>query len=310
MVEREIALLRTLTALAWADGIVTPEESAMLDRAAVALGLPAHEREALIRLRREPVPLDRFEELARELRALVSSDEERRQVLAQARALVAADQIVAPEESRWLDLLERILRAGETPSLFARVRAVLAGARGEGGGIPAAPREELERRILGGLLARRVLRAGGVEDPAAFEAGVGRFLAATGLTPGEMDEVLATVQRNETRDDDRQRLCASVNRITDHEGRLEVLAALFAAGRQVRVDVRAAETELRLIANYLWIEPQEFVRVRSQAVGRALDGAPIDPGPVDGAPIVPGPVVVGPIDPGPVGGESAPGVVT
>lgn len=284
MVEREIALLRTLTALAWADGMVTPEESAMLDRAAVAFGLPAREREALVRLRGEPIPLDRFEELARELRALVSSEEERRQVLAQARALVTADQIVAPEESRWLEVLERILGAGETPSLFARVRAVLAGVRSEGGGAAAPPREDLERRILGGLLARRVLRAGDVADPAAFEAGVGRFLAATGLTPGERDEVLATVQRNEARDDDRQRLCASVNRITDHEGRLELLAALFAAGRQVPVNVRAAETELRLIANYLWIEPQEFVRVRSQAVGRAPGGEPTGPAPVGGAP--------------------------
>jgi hypothetical protein len=35
----------------------------------------------------------------------------------------------------------------------------------------------------------------------------------------------------------------------------------------VDVDVRAAETELRLIANYLWIEPQEYVRLRSQAPG-------------------------------------------
>ena len=298
MVEREIALLRTLTALAWADGIVTPEESAMLDRAAIAFGLPAHEREALIHLRREPIPLDRFEDLARDLRALVSSEEERRQVLAQARALVAADLIVAPEESRWLDLLERILRAGETPSLFARVRAELAGVRGEGGAIPVAPREDLERRILGGLLARRVLRAGGVADPAAFEAGVGRFLAATGLTPGERDEVLVTVQQNETRDDDRQRLCASVNRITDHEGRLELLAALFAAGRQVKVDVRAAETELRLIANYLWIEPQEYVHLRSQEAARAPDGVPIGSGSV----------VAEATDPGSVGRAPAPEV--
>lgn len=300
MVEQEIALLRTLTALAWADGVVTPEESALLDRAAVEFGLPPHEREALLRLRGEPVPLDRFEELARELRSLVSSEDERRQVLAQARALVAADQTVAPQESRWLDLLERILRAGETPSLFARVRAVLAGVRGEGGGTLATPREDLERRILGGLLARRVLRAGDVADPAAFEAGVGRFLAATGLTPGETDEVLATVQRNETRDDDRQRLCAAVNRITDHEGRLELLAALFAAGRQVHVDARAAETELRLIANYLWIEPQEYVRLRSQTVSGASAGEVLRGGPAAGSRI----------GPGPVGGVSTPGAAT
>jgi uncharacterized tellurite resistance protein B-like protein len=285
MVERELALLRTLTALAWADGVVTPEESAMLDRAAAAFGLPANEREALVRLRSAPIPLDRFEELAHALRALVSSEEERRQVLAQAHALVAADQTIAPEESRWLDVLERILRAGETPSLFARVRAVLAGVRGEGCASPTVPRESLERRVLGGLLARRVLRAGGVQDPAAFEAGVGRFLAATGLTSAELDEVLSTVQRNEKRDDDRQRLCASVNRITDHEGRLELLAALFAAARQANIDVNAAETELRLIANYLWIEPQEYVHLRSQGLGKAPGGGPIEPRPVGGGPV-------------------------
>jgi hypothetical protein len=52
----------------------------------------------------------------------------------------------------------------------------------------------------------------------------------------------------------------------------------------VPVNVRAAETELRLIANYLWIEPQEFVRVRSQSVGKVPGSAPIGPGPVGGAP--------------------------
>jgi uncharacterized tellurite resistance protein B-like protein len=269
MMEREIALLRTLTALAWADGVVTPEESAMLDRAAAAFGLPESERAALVRLRAVPIPLDRFEELARELRVLASTDADRRDVLARARALIAADQAVAPEELRWLDLLERILRAGETPSLFARVRAVLAGVRCEQGETSAVGREDLERRVLGGLLARRVLRAGGVEDPAAFESGVGRFLAATGLTPGQMQEVLATVQGNETRDDDRQRLCASLNRITDHEGRLDVLAALFAAARQMNLGLQMVETELRLIANYLWIEPQDYVRLRSQGAGGA-----------------------------------------
>lgn len=284
MVEREIALLRTLTALAWADGIVTPEESAMLDRAAVAFGLPAPEREALALLRRDPLPLDRFEELARELRALVSSEDERREVLSRARALVAADNTVTPEESRWLDLLERILRAGETPSLFARVRAVLAGVRCEGGRMPAAAPEDLERRILGGLLARRVLRAGGVEDPAAFEAGVGRYLAATGLTSVEVAEVLTTVQRNETRDDDRQRLCAGINRITDHEGRLALLAALFTAGRSVTLSAGAAETELRLVANYLWIEPQEFVRSRAEAALSMPEGKEIGTGPAGASP--------------------------
>lgn len=161
MVDREIALLRTLTALAWADGAVTPEESALLDRAAVEFGLPVEEREALVRLRLDPIPLDRFEDLARALRESVSTEDGRRWVLDQARALVGADQVVTPQESRWLGALDSILRAGDTPSLFARVRAVLAGVRGEGVRAPAAPREDLERRILGGLLARRVLRAGG-----------------------------------------------------------------------------------------------------------------------------------------------------
>jgi uncharacterized tellurite resistance protein B-like protein len=284
MLEREIAMLRTLTALAWADGVVTPEESTMLDRAAVDLGLPADEREALTRLRREPIPLDRFEELARELRLLVFSEEERRQLLAQAHALVAADHQVAPEESRWLDLLERILRAGETPSLFARVRAVLAGGRGDGGGAPVVSQDAEERRILGGLLARRVLRAGGVEDPLAFATGVGRFLVVTGLDPRDVEGALVAVQRNETRGDDRQRLCASVNRITDHEGRLALLAALFAAWRQVPGGASAAETELRLIANYLWIEPQEFVRLRAEAAGGARGGETAGPSPAGGAP--------------------------
>jgi uncharacterized tellurite resistance protein B-like protein len=282
MVERELALLKTLTALAWADGIVTPEESAMLDRAAGALGLSAAERQALASLRSEPVPLDQFEELARGLRTLVSSEPERREVLARARALVAADNVVTPDESRWLDLLDRILRAGETPSLFARVRAVLAGTRCEAGGVPAVAREDLERRILGGLLTRRILRAGGIEDPAAFETGVGRFLVATGLTPGETAEVLVTVQRNETRDDDRQRLCAAVNRITDHEGRLALLAALFAAGRSVTLTPDAAETELRLVANYLWIEPQDYVRLRAEAARRATGDTRGRPGPAGG----------------------------
>ena len=91
------------------------------------------------------------------------------------------------------------------------------------------------------------------------------------------------MQRNETRDDDRQRLCAAVNRITDHEGRLELLAALFAAGRQGTVD-RARGGDRAAPGRELPLDRAAGVRAPAGAGVRRARGATDRSGSAGGAP--------------------------
>jgi uncharacterized tellurite resistance protein B-like protein len=273
MGERETAVLRVLTALAWADGIVTPEEVALLDRAAADLGLTPAERTAFVELRDRPVPLDRFEELARELRAVVTSPEAKREVLELARSLVAADHRVEAEEERWIRCLEQVLIAGEAPSLFSRVRLALAGKRCSVGSTPRTPATERERQLLGALLARRVALAAGAASGEAVAGVVMGFLEARGLGSPERGELLSLVDRHVEQEGDRQRTCASINRITDDAGRLDLFRTLFALGAGAGPRRAEAETELRLVANYLWIDPQDYVSVRGGAAGPSAGAA-------------------------------------
>jgi uncharacterized tellurite resistance protein B-like protein len=65
---------------------------------------------------------------------------------------------------------------------------------------------------------------------------------------------------------DRQRLCASFNRIATMDERFRLLGCLFAVAK---ADGRIDEDELReirLVANYLWIDARSFNDVRLREV--------------------------------------------
>jgi uncharacterized tellurite resistance protein B-like protein len=146
----------------------------------------------------------------------------------------------------------------------------LAGAIADALGTRSAPSRRLtsERRlhaVLMGALLQRVARADRSARDDEWER-IRTVLASHGrFSAEEIEVVLEAIESGQAREADRQRLCAEFNRISQMEERLELLHGLFAVALADGDLSPEEEREIRLIGNFLWIEPQEFVRVRREA---------------------------------------------
>ena len=267
MSEKARTELAVLAALAWADGEVSSAEAAELRRLSAEAELSPRDAAELEELLTSPVPLDRFEQLAFELRRTHPTAEDRRTALERAARLARADGRLAGEEERQLAILRALLDAGSETSFFHRVRSFVRGTRGEslpsptapGGPLPGADRERL---TLAGMLAGRVLAGEPEPEPARATTS----LVSAGLSLAEAEVLLAGIRRDR-HDADRQRLCADLNRRSGEAERRRLLRAIFALAYRAEGVPPAQEREIRLISNYLWIDAEEFHRVRLEVAG-------------------------------------------
>jgi len=127
--------------------------------------------------------------------------------------------------------------------------------------------EEHVRLVLFGLLLDRVARADGVVQAAESEHIRRALEAEAGLSGEALERVLGAVGRHAVTEADRQRLCAEFKRRSGEEDRRRLLGALFAAAAADGEVSRAEETEIRLISNYLWIDPQDYHEIRQERIG-------------------------------------------
>ena len=280
----ETLLLRTLVAIAWADGSVDAKERAFVYGLIAEYSLSESEREEVSGLLETPVSLEQFEAYGREfLRSGSAAD--RNRLLARAQRIIEADGRTDPAERRYLRLLEGWTREAqahssddETP-VFGRFGKLMGKAAPStlgtavrslfsGSGVQAdrSPREAYV--ALFGALLYRVIYADRVVE--ATEAARLRSLLSEqfGFAQGEVDTMLRLIQQRVADDHDRQRLCADFNRLTGPEERHQLLAALFELAKADGEVSGEEEEEIRLISNYLWIEIQDFVRIRRKVVGR------------------------------------------
>jgi uncharacterized tellurite resistance protein B-like protein len=306
MSESKLALARVLAGVAWADGQLRVEEQDLLFRVCARFGLSAAERREVSALLERPVSIDRFEDLVREYQTKNPSPAERAELLDQVRRMIVGKEEGSPER-RYLALLESCLAAGPSPesapafpagagsaaaeTVFPGLRGILGGlgvksvgrsfwigplARSLGqsllgrAGARAGDRLSDERRYfltLYGALLYRVVRADGVIRPEETERLRHLLEDGFGFIGAEIEPVVALIEHEIAREADRQHLCAEFNRNADMDERLALLDALFAVGLADGELSPAEEQEIRLIANYLWIETQEYVRVRLRALG-------------------------------------------
>lgn len=302
-VTKELALMRVLLALAWADGEVSAEERSFLGGLITEFGFPETEARELERLMDQPIPLDRFEELVRAFRETTADPDDVQQLLSRAERLIEADRRRSQAETRRLSLLKEWLReegrsgprdsAAGSHGFLERLREVLGGTRsGEKPAISSIV-EDLAGRMharagsegfatiadsgrrhyvtLFGALLYRVIYADRIVQPE--EAKRLREVLANDfdLADGEVEYVIRLIQKRVAEDIDRQRLCADFNRITGLGERLTLLKALFAIAQADGEVSEEEATEIRLISNYLWIDVQDFVRIRRKVLGAGKD---------------------------------------
>jgi uncharacterized tellurite resistance protein B-like protein len=210
----------------------------------------------------------------------VATPEDRALLLDRAERLIESDHDRATKEIQALHALRELLEPAPQPSAhgLGRLRGLLGG-----GSLGAFARElmgrsedrnadpESEKRrayaTLFGALLYRVIYADRVIDPEEAERLRGVLSDHIGLSQGEADTVLRAIQLRVAQDVDRQRLCAEFNRITAMEDRLRLLRAMLELALSDGRIAPEEEMEIRLIANFLWIEVQDFVETRRSVLG-------------------------------------------
>lgn len=288
--ERHVALLKVLAAAAWADGRLDPEEIQAIQGRMAALGLGPEDAGEISRLLEAPVSYARAEELTRDLLTHLRTREEREDALARIESLLRAGGLEAAERDL-LDGLRGVMGSLDTmDSFLGKVTGVFRGmfaaraARSEGEVTRNLKNVVLERlhtvsggawrgeadaaslnryTLFGAVLGRVADVEGGMSAPEL--ARIREILERTFFVkPPLLDWVMQSVAESANVNVSRQGLLSEYNRISTMEERQELLDAAFAvASADGAVDKTELE-ELRLLSNFLWIDPRDFHRIRAR----------------------------------------------
>lgn len=275
----EQKFIRLLSGVAWADGEVSAVEREKITRIAEEIGLsPAEFAEVRGDLDR-PAGLEATLDLGREFFESLPPSR-RAELFGHLESLIEADGAVDPEERKIIEALQQG-DAAESPLVVSRLRKLFS--RKKGGGSLAASagptrtlldairprsgsgRVDEDRRtqaVLFGSILRRVAFADGRVDPAELEQIRAMLAGAFSFDAATVEEILAAVESQAADAFDRQRLCASFNRYSTMEERIQLLGCLFAIAKADASIADEELRELRLIANYLWIDAREFHQIR------------------------------------------------
>lgn len=288
---RQIALLKVLAAAAWADGRLETTEINRIKELMLAYRLDDAAVGEIDALLGAPVSYDRCEALTRDLMNHLKSPGDRDAALEEIETLLAADGRVDPEERELLESLRGIMDAMTTvDGLINRItgifRRTVTGRRDRAASTGALS-EFLKNAVLhrlhdlsSGTWSQSV-DARALNYATLFGAVLGRVAAAEGnISASELQrirELLASrfglagellewtvqsVQEASTGAMDRQGLVSEFNRVADFDQRRELLDAAFSvAGADGTLDSEEME-ELRLLANFLWLDPRDYNAVR------------------------------------------------
>lgn len=287
--DRQTALLKVLAAAAWADGRLDPEEINRIKELMLSYGLDEAQCSDVESLLETPVSYDRCEVLTRELLTKLTTDAERREAIDEVEAIFRADGVVDESEREVLENLRGIMESLSAVDTFmtrisGTFRRVFARRSGAGSAaLDAYPKNLVLRRVddLTGGAWRGKIGAAELNRCTLFGAVLGKVAdTEDGIAPAEtarirhrlgkafsleaslLDPVMRAVEEVSDADMDRQALLSEFNRTADMPERRELLDAAF--------DVAAGDgeigpeelRELRLIANFLWIDPRDFNATR------------------------------------------------
>lgn len=276
---KNLTLMKVLAATAWADGEISPEEETLLEHVAVDLDLTEQDKAEFLESLEHPVGYEEAEEMARDLLPSLTT-EQREKWLDLLQKVISSDSKLDPNEITLLETIrEAVKSAEEGSSLIGKIRGFFRSERAsEGGAGRVLPQilsrmgssdiqakldqEHLEHASLFGAILYRVAFADGEfsDDESARLRTL--LIGAFDFEEDDADHVLNVIRSKAGEDLDRQRLCASFNRVSDMNARMKLLGCLFLiAEADGSIDDKELR-EMRLIANYLWIGAKEFHKIR------------------------------------------------
>lgn len=288
--ERSLALLKVLVAAAWADGRLDLEEVNHMKELMLVYDLGPEEMREIDLLLERPVSYAMCEELTRDLLGMLDTKAEREEVMDEVKAILHADGQFTDEERDVLAGLQGIMNAmtsvdhfmAKITSVFKRTfvsreRSAVPGELSEylknavlqrlhdlsgGGWQSEIDARTLNRYTLFGAVLGRVAD---VEDGISDEelSKIRELLEARfKLEPPLLDWVTQSVREASAAHMDRQGLLSEFNRISESTERKELLDAAFAVAAADGKMGKGELEELRLLSNFLWIDPRTFNDIR------------------------------------------------
>jgi uncharacterized tellurite resistance protein B-like protein len=291
---QSIAFVRALAAVSWADGRLERAEESHLKSLAYRLGVaPEVLRREVQPLLERPVPYERALDIVGELVKVLGSAADRELFLTELSQLFEADGEFAEQEQRVFGEIEAVLGnygpvdfvigklRGAVGSLFLgnRRQATLPAEfhpfaknkvltqlverlQAESIETELSPAELNRAALEGALLAQVALADDHVIDDGELAA-LRRVLAERGLlTERELEVALAVLREGAATTMDRQRLCAEFNRVSTLDERRQLVDAMFAIAGTMAA--HAIESEIRLLANFLWLPTRDYVDIRQR----------------------------------------------
>lgn len=225
----DLAFLKVLAAVAWADGTVTESERNRVKVLFNSFGLDAADRKEVDVLLARPVGFDEAVELTKEFAAAIAPPGARRALLDEIESMLGAPGERGEEERELLEHVRAILRS-HTPvdSWMERLRGLFGQT----------------------LFARR-------DDPSPTPGGS----AAESRDERFLREVL---DDHPARDADLQRICADHCRHSTMPERLRILDAMFVRAAKDGQISRGEAEHIRRVADLLWISRPEYFGVRDR----------------------------------------------
>jgi uncharacterized tellurite resistance protein B-like protein len=293
--QSHLALARLLAAAAWADGHADEDEVNAVKRFLLRFRFSPDDIRSVSLLLEAPVPRTEAERLAQEFVESVRSEADRHALLAHLTELFEADGKVTSEESEFLRSVQDLVESQPILDvLLARVRGLLSPAVFKPGrdrrGLADVLRSRLQGRVreklrelsaeaaqdvdrlnyaaLFGAMLQKVALADGTLSPEESARVAEALRARFGFADDEVSTIVATLETQVSREIDLQRLAAEFNRLSDQEGRVQLVRALFtvaAADREIRDE---EVDEMRRIADLLWVDRREFNEIRLSFVRR------------------------------------------
>lgn len=292
---RNTALLKVLAAAAWADGRLDTEEVNRIKELMLAYRLNDADVSAIDAILARPVSYTRCEALTRDLMEHLKNKSDRDEALKEIERVLAADGVVSESERELLESLGGIMDAlTSVDGLINRITGIFKrsfSSKRDANGSPGELTEYLKNAVLqrlhevsdgdwsktldaktlntytlfGAVLGRVADAEGGISDEELDR--IRALLVATfGIEEPLLSWVVQSVREAATTGVDRQGLLSEFNRVSDSDDRRRLLDAAFAVAAADGELAEAELEELRLIANFLWLDPRDYnaVRVRWQ----------------------------------------------
>lgn len=227
----DLAFLKVLAAVAWADGTVTEAERNRVKILFNSFGLDPGDRKVVDALLARPVGFEEAVGLTKEFAAAIAPPGARKALLEEIEGMLGTTSDRGPEEQELLAHVREILRSH-------------------------TPVDGLTDRLRG-LFGRTLFARRSTGETRAGE---------TATAPADRDEhfLREVVDDHPARDADLQRICAAHCRETTMAERLQILEAMFVRAAHDGEISKPEVEHIRRVADLLWISRPEYLSVRDQ----------------------------------------------